>query len=201
MNAVQELSRGEKRAYELIASNDEEMYQSDLWKALNANSRKGSKLASGLEAKGLIERQEATHNGQRTYLLTITDEKPTEDLADQDTTQSKPSPDEPSLEDRALAFVKDRGGLYQSQLWKELDVSSRKGSRIATSLADDGLIRRESATYNGQRTYLLLPARRDLDFSLLMAGDMISPLIGAEGDVDPIDSDHLTQWILQLASQ
>jgi hypothetical protein len=71
---------------------------------------------------------------------------------------------------KSLAYT--TGGIYQSEFWKALDVSSRTGSRIATSLEEEGLIRREEATYNGQRTYRLLPATKDLDFSLLMAGDI-----------------------------
>ncbi|WP_227357659.1 helix-turn-helix transcriptional regulator [Haladaptatus salinisoli] len=95
----------------------------------------------------------------------------------------------------------DREGIYQSELWKELDVSSRTGSRLATSLEEAGVIQREEATYNGQRTYLLLPATKDLDFSLLTAGDMLSPLIENEEEIDPIDSEAFTQWILQLAQE
>ena len=51
-------------------------------------------------------------------------------------------------EKRALSLIQDRGGLYQSELWKVLDVSSRTGSRIASNLAEKDLIRREEATYN-----------------------------------------------------
>nr|WP_255767689.1 MarR family transcriptional regulator [Haladaptatus halobius] len=97
--------------------------------------------------------------------------------------------------------MNDREGIYQSELWKELNVSSRTGSRLATSLEEEGIIQREEATYNGQQTYLLLPAKKDLDFSLLMAGDMLSPLIDTEEETDPIDSDAFTQWILQLAQK
>jgi len=100
-------------------------------------------------------------------------------------------------ERRGLELVRETGGIYQSDFWKELDISSRKGSRIVESLAEKDLIRREEATYQGNRTYHLSPRPRDLNFSLLMAGDRLSPFVGEE-DVDPQD-DAFSQWIMSLA--
>jgi len=100
-------------------------------------------------------------------------------------------------EQRALELVRETGGIYQSDFWKELDISSRKGSRIAESLSDQELIQREEAVYDGHNTYLLKPRTRDLDFSLLMAGDRLTPFIGEE-EVDP-QSDAFSQWLMNLA--
>ena len=100
-------------------------------------------------------------------------------------------------ERRGLELVRETGGIYQSEFWKDLDVSSRKGSRIVDSLIEAGLIEREEATYKGNRTYHLSPRPRDLDFSLLMAGDMFSPFVGEE-DVDTQD-ETFSQWIMTLA--
>ncbi|WP_335999322.1 helix-turn-helix transcriptional regulator [Halorientalis halophila] len=96
-----------------------------------------------------------------------------------------------------LELVRETGGIHQSEFWKDLDVSSRKGSRIVESLFDKGLIQREETVYEGHNTYHLTPAPRDLDFSLLMAGDMLSPFIGDE-EVDP-HSDAFSQWVMNLA--
>lgn len=95
--------------------------------------------------------------------------------------------------------MQERGGIYQSECWKDLDVSSRTGSRFATSLEEQGLLRREVAIYDGKRTYLSLPAKKDLDFSLLMAGDKISPLVGSEEEFKPVHSKEFTEWIIELA--
>ncbi|MFB6068954.1 MAG: helix-turn-helix transcriptional regulator [Halobacterium sp.] len=100
-------------------------------------------------------------------------------------------------ERRALELVRETGGLHQSELWKELDFSSRKGSRIAESLQEADLIQREEAVYEGHNTYFLMPSARDLDFSLLMAGDMLSPFIGEE-EIDAT-SDAFSQWLMNLA--
>ncbi len=103
-----------------------------------------------------------------------------------------------SADERAgLELVRDSGGIHQSDFWKELDVSSRKGSRIVESLVEKGLVDREDTIYNGHNTYYITPIARDLDFTLLMAGDMLSPFIG-EDEVDP-NSDAFSQWIMNLA--
>jgi len=98
---------------------------------------------------------------------------------------------------RGLELIRETGGIHQSDFWKELDVSSRKGSRIVESLVEEDLINREDTVYNGHNTYYLSPKARDLDFSLLMAGDMLSPFIGDE-EINA-QSDAFTQWIMNLA--
>ncbi|MBP1921603.1 hypothetical protein J2751_000596 [Halorubrum alkaliphilum] len=103
-----------------------------------------------------------------------------------------------SADERAgLELIRETGGIHQSDFWKELDVSSRKGSRIAEALEESGLIQRENTVYNGHNTYYLEPAPRDLEFGLLMADDMLSPFIGEE-EIDP-QSDAFSQWLMNLA--
>ena len=98
-----------------------------------------------------------------------------------------------------LELVRETGGIHQSDFWKELDVSSRKGSRIVESLVEKELVDRDQAVYQGHNTYYISPTARDLDFTLLMAGDMLSPFIGEE-EIDP-NSDAFSQWIMNLAYQ
>ncbi|MFB6280533.1 MAG: helix-turn-helix transcriptional regulator [Haloferacaceae archaeon] len=101
-------------------------------------------------------------------------------------------------EERAgLELVREEGGIHQSDFWKELGISSRQGSRVAESLVEKGLIEREATVYEGHNTYFLQPIAKDLDFSLLMAGDMLSPFIGEE-EVDA-NSDAFSQWLMNLA--
>ncbi len=106
--------------------------------------------------------------------------------------------EELSEDERAgLELVRETGGIHQSEFWKELDVSSRKGSRIVESLVEQELVDREETVYNGHNTYFISPTAADLDFSLLMAGDMLSPFVGDE-DIDPT-SDAFSQWLMNLA--
>jgi len=208
MSTTETLSPDEKQAYELITTRDG-LLQSELWKALDATSRKGSRLAASLQDKGLIERAQTTHDGQRTYLLTPTNgqspaapepESESESKRDrpEDVSTDEPAEDLEAREARALALIQEGGEIYQSEFWKELGVSSRTGSRIATRLVEAGVIRREEATYNGRRTHLLRPARKDLDFSLLMAGNRLSPLVGTGEEIDPVESEAFTQWLFEL---
>ncbi len=96
-----------------------------------------------------------------------------------------------------LELIRETKGIHQSDFWKELDISSRQGSRVVDTLLEEELIERFETVYKGNRTYFLRPISRDLDFSLLMAGDMLSPLIGEES-VDET-SDRFSQWVMQLA--
>ncbi|MFB6128770.1 MAG: helix-turn-helix transcriptional regulator [Halorhabdus sp.] len=100
-------------------------------------------------------------------------------------------------ERRGLELIRESGGIHQSDFWKELDVSSRKGSRIVETLAEHDLIDRTETVYDGHNTYYLTPTAKDLDFSLLMAGDMLSPFVG-DDEVDP-HSEQFTQWLMNLA--
>ncbi len=103
-----------------------------------------------------------------------------------------------SEDERAgLELVRESGGIHQSDFWKNLDVSSRKGSRIVDTLIDHELIEREETVYNGHNTYYLTPRTRDLDFSLLMAGDQLSPFIGEEEANHR--SDEFSQFLMNLA--
>jgi DNA-binding Lrp family transcriptional regulator len=100
-------------------------------------------------------------------------------------------------EHAGLELVRETGGIHQSDFWKELDISSRQGSRIAEKLLEADLIEREETVYNGHNPYLLKPTARDLEVSLLMAGDLLSPFIGEE-EIDP-NSDAFSQWLMNLA--
>ncbi|MDY6779572.1 MAG: MarR family transcriptional regulator [Halobacteria archaeon] len=103
-------------------------------------------------------------------------------------------------EEAALDLIVEEGEIHQSELWKELDIGSRKASRILSSLEEEDLIRREEVAYEGNRTYLIRPKNQSRDYSLLVAGEMLSPFVGTD-DIDPIESDAFTQWILELSAE
>lgn len=186
------LSDNEEKAVEFIESADT-AYQSELWKELDVTSRTGSRIAKRLEEKGVIERERTTHEGNKTYELHIAGEADDEEPEEPQASAEELDEDER----RALNLVRSTGGIFQSELWKELDVSSRQGSRISKKLADSGFIEREQEVHEGNRTYYLTPLVERLDYSLLVAGNMISPFVGEE------QPDHLsgsfTEWVYELA--
>ncbi|WP_255196276.1 helix-turn-helix transcriptional regulator [Halorarius litoreus] len=104
-------------------------------------------------------------------------------------------------ERRGLEVIRQQGGIHQSDFWKEMDVDSRKGSRIIESLEEMGYVAREETVYDGHNTYFVEPVVKpeELDFSLLMAGDLLSPFVGDE-EIDP-NSDQFSQWVMTLAYQ
>lgn len=103
------------------------------------------------------------------------------------------------LEQRAVDLIRENNEVLQSDLWKELECSAGRGSEIARTLEEDGIVNRKRVTANGSSTYMLEAERKDtedLDFTLLLAGDRLPPFIGNE-DVE-YDDDRFTQWIQNL---
>jgi DNA-binding MarR family transcriptional regulator len=193
-----DLSENEQDAVEYIKSS-EDAYQSELWKELDVTSRTGSRNAKRLEEKEVVKREQTTHDGNNTYRLILADEYRDDDGEKEEENSHEPTAgyELESIERRALRLIESEDGLPQSEMWKELDVSSRKGSRIASKLEDRGLIEREEGVHEGNKTYILYPVVEKLDYSLLVAGDMVSPFVGEENP-DP-RSGSFTEWIYELA--
>ena len=59
------------------------------------------------------------------------------------------------VEKKALKLIIDTGdeGLFQTELWKLLDISGREASRIAKKYEEKGMVRREKVLNNGRWTY------------------------------------------------
>lgn len=60
-----------------------------------------------------------------------------------------------NFEQKIISTIIENDGCFQNQLWKDLDIDSRKCSRIVKRLADKDLITKEHAVSNGARTYKL----------------------------------------------
>lgn len=105
------------------------------------------------------------------------------------------------IEDTALEVIsKHEDGVFQNQLWKELDIDSRKCSRVISKLLKDGLITREPAVDNGARTFLLKTAHKEEPcFELLLSGEMFSPCAGCRDACQPESCVRLTAWVLNLS--
>lgn len=108
-------------------------------------------------------------------------------------------PELSELEEEGLELIREEGSVLQSELWKILDCSAGKGSEIARKLEEQELIDREKVTANQSSTFELKAKRKkakELDFSLLLADDLLPPFIG--GDNIEHTDDRFTQWILKL---
>lgn len=108
------------------------------------------------------------------------------------------------LEQKALHFILNNGygGVLQSELWRQLDATSREGSRIAIKLEGKGLIRREKELSNGRWTYRLYPKRLPAsidsiaDCPCLMCPE--NPRCGSSSANTPQSCRRLTEWLLSL---
>jgi Lrp/AsnC family leucine-responsive transcriptional regulator len=90
-------------------------------------------------------------------------------------------------------------GVLQSELWKILDVDSRKCSRIVKRLLDSGLIERVEYKKDGIKTYILKATRRPVDPCQILAGDELVPCIGCDEECNVQDCHRLMDWMYQLA--
>ncbi len=63
-----------------------------------------------------------------------------------------------------LVVIHNTEGVLQSQVWKELGLSSRDGSRIAIRLEKRGIIERGKILANGRWTYKFMAIRLPVDF-------------------------------------
>jgi hypothetical protein len=111
------------------------------------------------------------------------------------------------LEQKALHYVVNTGfnGVLQSDLWRELDASSREGSRVAIKLEEKGLVRREKELREGRWTYRLFPKRLPasietiVDCPCLMCPD--SGRCDPTTAISPKDCCRLTDWISGLGKE
>lgn len=104
------------------------------------------------------------------------------------------------LAEKALREIQSHPeGVLQSELWKLLDIDSRKCSRVVKGLLDDERVERIEYRREGQRTYLLKAKKPAVDPSLLLAGGELLPCIGCEEECEVLICPLLLDWMYQLA--
>lgn len=99
-------------------------------------------------------------------------------------------------------LIKSQEGIKQSEVWKEMDMSAGKTSQVVRALEDMGIINRDQITFKGNSTYQLSISEkkpRDIDYSLLLSGNLLPPFIG--DDDAEYDSDKFSQWFLNLQEE
>ncbi len=102
--------------------------------------------------------------------------------------------------DDALRVIQEKPeGILQSDLWKTLDVDSRKCSRIVKKLLDSGMIERIEFRKNGIKTFVLKAKRRPVDPGQLLAGEELIPCIACDLECMVEECPRLLDWMYQLA--
>ena len=93
-----------------------------------------------------------------------------------------------------------KDGILQSELWKELDLTSRDGSRVAIRLERRALIRREKMLENGRWTYKLFAKKLSIDTSSIEAAPCLTcpveHMCSLDGSYSPITCNLVEDWLV-----
>lgn len=106
------------------------------------------------------------------------------------------------LTNRVCNIVAERGdaGMFQSDLWKKLKLTSRDGSRLALKLERRNIIKREKVLDNGRWTYKLKISRLPVGTQTIEAAPcLICPVeskCSLEGEVSPKTCPLIEQWVI-----
>ena len=109
------------------------------------------------------------------------------------------------LTSRVYKLVVERGrdGVLQSEIWKELGLTSRDGSRLAIRLERRGLIGRVKVLEEGRWTYKLTPLRFPTDMTSIEKAPCIvcqyEPKCSIEGEISPYVCPWIGPWVVQEA--
>ena len=109
------------------------------------------------------------------------------------------------LTSRVYKLVVERGrdGVLQSEIWKELGLTSRDGSRLAIRLERRGLIGRVKVLEEGRWTYKLTPLRFPTDMTSIEKAPCIvcqyEPKCSTEGEISPYVCPWIGPWVVQEA--
>ena len=107
-----------------------------------------------------------------------------------------------SAEDEALDYIKTHpDGVLQSDLWKILQIDSRKASRIVAKLLKDRQITRDVESIDGIRTYRLKSTAEKPQgrrFRSLMPVEIFEPCAGCIEECQPEHCAKLSEWIFSI---
>jgi predicted DNA-binding transcriptional regulator len=124
-------------------------------------------------------------------------------------TQTVPSRTEKTEEElvdltsRVYKLVVERGkdGVLQSEIWKELGLTSRDGSRLAIRLEKRGMIKRVKVLDDGRWTYKLTPLRLPANISSMESAPcIVCPVeskCSANSDVNPFSCPLIGPWVVR----
>jgi len=101
------------------------------------------------------------------------------------------------LTSRVYKLVVERGrdGVLQSEIWKELGLTSRDGSRLAIRLERRGLIGRVKVLEEGRWTYKLTPLRFPTDMASIEKAPCIICQYESKCTVDGEVSPYICPWV------
>jgi len=136
-----------------------------------------------------LEKPKQGNNDRPAKPITSLTEKTEEELVD--------------LTSRVYKLVVERGkdGVLQSEIWKELGLTSRDGSRLAIRLEKRGMIKRVKVLDDGRWTYKLTPLRLPANISSMEAAPCIVCPVESKcsvtTEVNPFTCPLIGPWVLK----
>jgi hypothetical protein len=99
-----------------------------------------------------------------------------------------------------IIIDKGKDGILQSKLWKELELNSRDGSRVAIRLEKRSLIKRQKILQNGRWTYKLfaikVPARTQCIDQVPCLTCPVEHMCSVDAPYSPNNCNLIEDWIL-----
>ena len=103
------------------------------------------------------------------------------------------------VEEAVLSIIRSsRGGILQSDIWKSMNIDSRKCSKIVIDLEQRGLIKRIWEKTRGSRTYRILYTGDKPRYKALMAEDKLAPCVGCARECAPELCLQIDEWVQKL---
>jgi len=131
--------------------------------------------------------------------------KPQKKQAEQEQPVERTEEELVDLTSRVYKLVVERGrdGVLQSEIWKELGLTSRDGSRLAIRLERRGLIGRVKVLEEGRWTYKLTPLRFPTDMASIEKAPCIicqyESKCSVDGEVSPYVCPWIGPWVVEEA--
>ncbi len=95
---------------------------------------------------------------------------------------------------------KESDGMFQSELWKKLKLTSRDGSRLALKLERMGTITREKLLEKGRWTYKLILKKTPISTeSIVNAPCLVCPVeqkCSLDGEISPRTCQLIEDWVI-----
>ena len=99
-----------------------------------------------------------------------------------------------------IIIDKGKDGILQSKLWKELEINSRDGSRVAIRLEKRSLIKRQKILQNGRWTYKLfaikVPAGTQCIDQVPCLTCPVEHMCSVDAPYSPNNCNLIEDWIL-----
>ena len=99
-----------------------------------------------------------------------------------------------------ILAVHESNGMFQSELWKKLKLTSRDGSRLALKLERMGTITREKLLEKGRWTYKLILKKTPISTqSIENAPCLVCPVeqkCSLDGEISPRNCQFIEDWVI-----